>query len=119
LHNQFISPFFIILLLWYPCYENLFSIVRKYNLNLSPMKPDTNHFHQLIFFIIKKKYKLKTFTSNVFTAHIINFYNLIIFCISLKYLTKSEIQIFLILFNIFFYTFIYTKMLTYKYRKGA
>ncbi len=65
--NQFISPFFIILLLWYPCYENLFSIVRKYNLNLSPMKPDTNHFHQLIFFIIKKKYKLKTFTSNIFT----------------------------------------------------
>jgi UDP-N-acetylmuramyl pentapeptide phosphotransferase/UDP-N-acetylglucosamine-1-phosphate transferase len=117
--NQFISPFFIILLLWYPCYENLFSIVRKYNLNLSPMKPDTNHFHQLIFFIIKKKYKLKTFTSNIFTAHIINFYNLIIFCIGFKYLTRSEIQIFLILFNIFFYTFIYTKMLTYKYRKGA
>jgi len=118
-YNQFMSPFFIILLLWYPCYENLFSILRKYNLNSSPMKPDTNHFHQLVFFFIKKKYKLKTFTSNIFTAHIINFYNLIIFCIGFKYLTKTEIQIFLILFNIFFYTIIYTKIYSYKYRKGA
>ena len=25
----FISPYFIILLLWYPCFENLFSIIRK------------------------------------------------------------------------------------------
>ena len=27
--NENISPYFIILLLWYPCFENLFSIVRK------------------------------------------------------------------------------------------
>ena len=29
-YNQnIISPFFIILLIWYPCFENLFSIIRK------------------------------------------------------------------------------------------
>ena len=27
--NLKISPYFIILLLWYPCFENLFSIIRK------------------------------------------------------------------------------------------
>ena len=27
--NKIISPYFIILLLWYPCFENLFSIIRK------------------------------------------------------------------------------------------
>ena len=27
--NSQISPYFIILLLWYPCFENLFSIIRK------------------------------------------------------------------------------------------
>ena len=27
--NQEISPYFIILLFWYPCFENLFSIIRK------------------------------------------------------------------------------------------
>ena len=28
-----ISPYYIILLLWYPCFENLFSIIRKFGLN--------------------------------------------------------------------------------------
>ena len=28
-NNQNISPYFIIVLLWYPCFENLFSIIRK------------------------------------------------------------------------------------------
>ena len=27
--TEFITPYFIILLLWYPCFENLFSIIRK------------------------------------------------------------------------------------------
>ena len=52
--NQHISPFFIVLLLWYPSYENLFSIVRKNVLNRSPMYPDAKHTHQLVFFYIKK-----------------------------------------------------------------
>ena len=47
--NQHISPYFIILLLWYPCYENLFSIMRKYSYKLSPITPDTKHLHQLLF----------------------------------------------------------------------
>ena len=39
-YNNFtnISPFFVVLLLWYPCFENLFSIIRKYKFNLSPLK---------------------------------------------------------------------------------
>ena len=49
-----ISPFFIVLLLWYPCFENLFSIIRKFTLKRSPVNADNNHLHQLIFFILKK-----------------------------------------------------------------
>ena len=33
--NSYISPYFIILLLWYPCFENLFSIIRKYRFKKS------------------------------------------------------------------------------------
>ena len=55
LNNQYLSPFFIILLLWYPAFENLFSLVRKLNLKKSPFKPDQNHLHQLLFFFLKKK----------------------------------------------------------------
>ena len=27
--NEYISPYYVICLLWYPCFENLFSIIRK------------------------------------------------------------------------------------------
>ena len=55
LQNQYLSPFFIILLLWYPAFENLFSLIRKLNFKKSPFKPDQNHLHQLLFFLLKKK----------------------------------------------------------------
>ena len=50
--NPNISPFFIVLLLWYPSFENLFSIIRKNIMNKSPMKPDSNHLHQQLFHLI-------------------------------------------------------------------
>tara|TARA_B100000767_G_C19747587_1_gene529266 strand:+ start:1027 stop:2049 length:1023 start_codon:yes stop_codon:yes gene_type:complete len=117
--NQHISPFFIVLLLWYPSYENLFSIVRKNILNRSPMYPDAKHTHQLVFFYIKKKYNLDIFSANTLTGQIINLYNLIIFSIGLTFITNSKIQILLILFNIMTYTFIYYKSFKYKYQKSA
>jgi len=112
--NQNISPFFIILLLWYPCFENLFSILRKKTFDYSPMSPDDNHLHQLIFFYIKKKYKLKLFSANVLTAQILNFYNLIIFCIGANFMSKTDIQAILILFSIIFYSFVYFKLYVFK-----
>ena len=115
--GQNISPFFIVLLLWYPCYENLFSIIRKRILKKSPMTPDTNHFHQLVFFYIKKRYKMKNLLANLVTAQIINFYHLIIFFIAINYIKNSEIQISLILFNISIYTVIYFKTFLFKYNK--
>ena len=116
--NPVISPFFIILLLWYPCYENLFSILRKNILKRSPMNPDANHMHQLIFFFIKKRLKLKIISANLLTAQIINIYNFFIFIIGLKFIAKSEVQVLLILINIVIYTAIYFKLFIFKYKKG-
>ena len=48
--NPDISPYFFISLIWYPCFENLFSILRKLNREFSPLKPDSKHLHQLVFF---------------------------------------------------------------------
>ena len=117
--NINISPFFIVLLVWYPCYENLFSIIRKRILKRSPMTPDTNHFHQLIFFFIKKRYKVKNLFANLITAQIINLYHLIIFLVSVNFIRNSEIQISLILLNILVYTIVYFKVFLFKYNKGA
>jgi len=117
--NQHISPFFIVLLLWYPSYENLFSIIRKNILKRSPMYPDVKHTHQLIFFYIKNKYDLDIFLANVLTGQIINFYNLTVFLISLNFINNSKIQILLILFSIMVYTATYYKFFKYKYEKNV
>jgi UDP-N-acetylmuramyl pentapeptide phosphotransferase/UDP-N-acetylglucosamine-1-phosphate transferase len=115
--NPYISPFFIILLLWYPSYELLFSMIRKKILNRSLMKPDNNHFHQLFFYWIKKKFKKKIFLANLISSNFINFYNLLIFLISLNYLQNTQVQILLILLNLIVYTVTYFRLFIYRYKK--
>jgi len=117
--NQYISPFFIVLLLWYPSYENLFSIFRKNVLKKSAMYPDAKHMHQLVFFYIKKKYDLDIFLANILTGQIINFYNLIVFLVSLNFINNSKVQILLILISIMVYTATYYKFFKYKYEKNV
>ena len=117
--NEHISPFFIVLLLWYPSYENLFSIIRKRILKRSPMTPDTNHFHQLVFFFIKKRYKMQNLFANLITAQIINFYNLIIFLIGLNFINNTKGQILLILLSVTLYTLLYIKLFKFKYQKSV
>ena len=112
MNNQYISPYYIILLLWYPCFENLFSIIRKYSYNLSPTLPDTRHLHQLIFNFLKLKIENKSnnFVNNL-SSIIINLYNLLIFLIGYNYITKTDVLISLILINIFFYLCTYLYLL--------
>ena len=112
--NSNLSPFFIILLLWYPCYETLFSIIRKNIFNRSPMKPDSNHLHQLIFFYLKKKFNLKILYSNILSANVINIYNFAVFFGALKFISHSLVLIFLILLNLTIYTVIYFKLFNFK-----
>ena len=112
--NANISPFFVTLLLWYPCYETLFSILRKRILNKSAMDPDTNHLHQLIFFFIKNYFKIKVFYANIITANLINTYNLLIFLFALSFVSNSQIQLMLILLNLIIYTVIYFKVFIFK-----
>ena len=82
------------------------------------MNPDANHMHQLIFFFIKKKLKLKIISANLLTAQIINIYNFCIFIIGLKFIAKSEVQVLLILISVIIYTAIYFKLFIFKYKKG-
>ena len=43
-NNDYISPFFIILLLWYPCFELLFSMIRRFKNKSKTYKPDLKSF---------------------------------------------------------------------------
>ena len=114
IENIDISPFFIILLLWYPAFENLFSVIRKSKFNRSPIKPDTNHLHQLIYYYFYKKNILKIKFLNTFTGLIINLYNLIIVYISLQKIEHTQLQLLLIFFNVSLYVIIYSKLLKFK-----
>jgi UDP-N-acetylmuramyl pentapeptide phosphotransferase/UDP-N-acetylglucosamine-1-phosphate transferase len=112
--NNNISPYFIVCLLWYPAFENLFSILRKSNLSRSPLKPDTNHLHQIIFLYLKKTFNIKSIYLNTATGMIINFYNLICISIATLFYNHTKIQILIIMFNIIVYIFLYRKLLYKK-----
>ena len=114
--NNHISPFYIILLVWYPSYENLFSIVRKKILNRSSMKPDSNHLHQLVFFFIKKRYAIKTIYANLISANLINIFNFLVFFISLNFISVTKIIIIFITFNLIVYTLTYYILFNYRYK---
>ena len=67
-NTENLSSLYVILLVWYPCFELLFSIIRKFKFNKSPILADTKHFHQLLYLIIKKTLKISNFLSNVLSA---------------------------------------------------
>lgn len=114
--NSNISPYFITLLLWYPAFEIFFSIIRKLNFNKSPLKPDTNHLHQLIYFFLEKKIT-NTVLASSSVGLLISLYNLIIFSIALRDLSNTQYQIILIFLNIFIYSFVYIRLLKIKSNK--
>jgi UDP-N-acetylmuramyl pentapeptide phosphotransferase/UDP-N-acetylglucosamine-1-phosphate transferase len=80
INGENISPLFIALLLWYPAFENLFSIIRKLLQNRKIYNPDNLHLHHMIFSFFKKKFKNKNLIiASSLTGNIINLYNLLIF----------------------------------------
>tara|TARA_B110000971_G_scaffold174283_1_gene179301 strand:+ start:2529 stop:3551 length:1023 start_codon:yes stop_codon:yes gene_type:complete len=112
--NDNISPFFIVCLLWYPAFENLFSILRKKLFSRSPLMPDTYHLHQVIFLSLKKNFNLNDIYSNTLTGMIINFYNLISIGIATHFYFHTNTQILIIIFNVIIYIFIYKSLLLKK-----
>jgi len=104
---QFISPIFILLLLWYPAFENLFSIIRKIISKKLPSEPDNLHMHHLLFNFIKKKNNKTIIYNNTLTGNIINLFNLIGFAVSSKFYYHTEYLAYIIIFNVLFYTVVY------------
>ena len=115
--NNSISPYFIACLLWYPAFENLFSILRKNFSSKSPLNPDTKHLHQIIFIYLKKKVRIKNIYLNTATGSLINIYNLISIMIATQFYSHTKIQLLIIIFNIVCYIIIY-RILSTKIQKN-
>ena len=106
-NNILISPYYVVNLLWYPAFENFFSIIRKIIQKKSPMSPDNHHLHQLLFAYFNKNRNFNKVFVNSFTACVINSFNFIIFAFATMYYSNTKIQILIILTSIFFYNLFY------------
>lgn len=115
--SQSISSFYIIVLCWYPCFETLFSILRKLRLSNSPIKPDTKHLHQLLFILIFKKFKFSKYKTNILCASIINILNFIIFLIASLNAENTEYQIMIIMTSVITYCYLYFRLFNKIYLK--
>ena len=103
-NNYLVSPYFVVYILWYPCFENLFSIIRKIYQNKSISKADNFHLHHNIFYLLKDKFST---SANNISGLIINLINLILLSFSVNYFNSTKHLIFMILFNITLYILIY------------
>lgn len=102
-----ISPYYIASILWYPAFENLFSISRRVLRKNEVSEPDNKHLHQLIFLFIKSKEIFEDKKINSASSIIILFLNLPSFVLSSLLATHSQILLFIILMNIILYILIY------------
>jgi len=105
--NNAISPYLICFLLWYPAFENLFSILRRIIKNKKVQEPDQNHLHQIIYNSIIKIKIINSKFINTSTGIIINIFNFIMFLTFCKYYLYTGILVLGIFINIFVYLFLY------------
>ena len=105
--NYLVSPYYIAALLWYPAYENLFSIIRKKILKKSPSNPDNEHLHQLIYLYLYKLFNFGKNLSNPLSGILICLYNLFYFSIIFDNFNHTETLVYSIIFNVLFYNLLY------------
>jgi len=106
-NNDSISPYFICLLLWYPAFENLFSIVRRFSLRKKIEQADQGHLHQIIYTKFKDMGLINKKYLNTSTGMLINFFNCSVFLLSYKYYSLTQNLIIIIIFNILVYLLLY------------
>ncbi len=112
--NKYISPYYIMNLLWYPAFEILFSMLRKIRSNFSPMEPDINHLHQLLFFSYNCRFSFSKTINNSLVGITINLYNLILILIFSVYPENSKFQLILVTINVINYLIVYKLLFDFK-----
>ncbi len=101
--NPIISPYYVAVLLWYPAFENFFSLSRRLLLEKRKIKnADNSHLHHLLFIFIRGKFVSNKYT-NTCTGIIINIFNLLIFVVANNYLYQTKKLILILGVSIFIY----------------
>tara|TARA_B100001175_G_scaffold317430_1_gene334311 strand:+ start:508 stop:1515 length:1008 start_codon:yes stop_codon:yes gene_type:complete len=105
--NSVVSPYFIAVLLWYPAYENLFSIIRKKVKKFDAFEADNKHIHQILFKLIQKKTNMTKFYCNNITSIMINLFNATIFYFAFINFSHTKNLIFILILSLFSYSLVY------------
>ena len=111
--NTMVSPILALNLLWYPAFENLFTIIRRLNANKTIDAADGLHFHTLLLkkiFAFNKKFIL----SNSITGILLNLFMFVGIFFSINYYDKEKILILILMVNIIIYVLTYFIFLSRK-----
>jgi len=107
LKNESVSPYLICFFLWYPAFENLFSIIRRSNLKKKIHLPDQKHLHQMIYSILLDSKMINHKIINTFVGNLINIFNLIVFINFYQNFNNTKILLYGIIMNVFLYFVLY------------
>jgi len=107
LNNNQVSPYFIVVLLWYPAFENLFSIFKRLFFKKKSYLPDNSHLHHKVFSFLSKKINLKRNQLNTAAGLLINILNFPCLLLAMQNIYSTQLQLQIILFNVIFYLVIY------------
>ena len=105
--NNHISPYFIVTLLWYPAFENLFTIIRRLFSKRKSYLPDNNHLHHKIFSFLSERTNLKKNQLSTIVGLLINIFNFLFFLVAAQNIYSTELQLKIIFFNLTFYLIVY------------
>ena len=105
--TNFISPYYIANMLWYPAFENLFSLLRRFLNKHKISSADKFHLHQLIFRFIRLKTAIKNYWINTLSGFIVILLNIPSIYIATNYYFHSIILASVIFFNFSLYLIIY------------
>ncbi len=108
--NSYISPYYIVILLWYPAFENLFTLTRRLIFEKNKIKvADNLHLHHLLFKYLNKKFNNNMV--NTYSGLIINSFNFITIFIANNYIYETKKLVFILAISILIY------LVTYFYLK--
>lgn len=104
--NNSISPLLALNLLWYPAFENLFTIIRRFNAGKTIDAADGLHLHTLL---LNKIFNLNKnfFVANSLTGIILNIFMSAGIFLSINYYNNSKILILILMINIIIYVLTY------------
>jgi len=106
-YNPSISPYYIVIILWYPAFENLFSLTRRLINKNNISEADKLHLHHLIFRYLKHKKFMNVNFLNSVTSLIILISNIPLFIFATLNYSHTVTLVAAIISYVFIYLLVY------------